>query len=347
MHYEPSVPLQTTSIDASAQSSLPDKNRVVFIGKNPLFLELLKSASQQSGTILAGVLWDTSSDPDVGKWLDENRIPSASLETLRSTTGAASLLHTWRPDFLVNYNTTFILRTEVLAVPARGALNLHPGLLPEYAGLHTHQWAIRNGEQTFGATLHWMDAVIDAGDIVFQQTFDLTDRDTGLTAYLKCLRACQQLISRALDILSAGQELPRVPQDLSRRKLYKDIDARDGRIDWRLPAHKLVRFFRASNYGVLKSPTYEPTTHFGKHTIILSGAQIGEPTEAAPGMVVSANADQIRVACGSGESLCCKVVRSDGPMPTVGDRFGARSRARMPRRRMIRPTRTDSKRENS
>src|SRR5712692_6385946 len=48
-------------------------------------------------------------------------------------------------DWLLSVNNTAILPGRLLAMCRHGALNLHPGLLPEYAGLHTHQWAIRNG----------------------------------------------------------------------------------------------------------------------------------------------------------------------------------------------------------
>jgi methionyl-tRNA formyltransferase len=58
-----------------------------------------------------------------------------------------------RPDaWLISANSTLIIPPVVLDVFAGRSLNLHPGVLPEYAGLHTHQWAIRNGEREFGVT---------------------------------------------------------------------------------------------------------------------------------------------------------------------------------------------------
>jgi methionyl-tRNA formyltransferase len=65
--------------------------------------------------------------------------------------------------WLINANSTFIIPTDVLKLFEGRNLNFHPGLLPEYAGLHTHQWAIRNGEREFGVTVHRMEQRIDAG----------------------------------------------------------------------------------------------------------------------------------------------------------------------------------------
>ena len=79
-----------------------------------------------------------------------------------------------RQAWLINVNSTMIIPAEVLALFEGRSLNFHPGLLPEYAGLHTHQWAIRNGEREFGVTVHRMEQKIDAGAIVGKLRFPIT-----------------------------------------------------------------------------------------------------------------------------------------------------------------------------
>src|SRR5262249_17546419 len=83
--------------------------------------------------------------------------------------------------WLINVNATFIIPSDVLRLFEGRNLNFHPGLLPEYAGLHTHQWAIRNGEREFGVTVHRMEQRIDAGAIVGQLRFPIGPDDTGLS----------------------------------------------------------------------------------------------------------------------------------------------------------------------
>ena len=67
-----------------------------------------------------------------------------------------------------------------VAAPTIGSFNLHPGPLPEYAGLNVPSWAIYEGERSHGVTLHWMDEGIDTGPIVWQERFDDRLDDTGL-----------------------------------------------------------------------------------------------------------------------------------------------------------------------
>ena len=59
--------------------------------------------------------------------------------------------------------------------------NLHPGPLPQYAGLNVPSWAIYNGEVTHGVSLHRMDSGIDTGPIAYQASVLIGPRDTGLS----------------------------------------------------------------------------------------------------------------------------------------------------------------------
>src|SRR5882724_10734267 len=62
-----------------------------------------------------------------------------------------------RVDLLVNVHSLFLIHPSVLAAPTIGSFNLHPGPLPEYAGLNVPSWAVFQGERSHGVTLHWLD----------------------------------------------------------------------------------------------------------------------------------------------------------------------------------------------
>ena len=47
-------------------------------------------------------------------------------------------------------------------------LNIHPSLLPKYPGLHTHQRAIDTGDETAGATVHFVTEQLDGGPAIIQ-----------------------------------------------------------------------------------------------------------------------------------------------------------------------------------
>ncbi|MCI6406950.1 phosphoribosylglycinamide formyltransferase [Veillonella caviae] len=57
-------------------------------------------------------------------------------------------------------------------------LNIHPALLPSFPGLHGHQQAIDAGVKITGCTVHFVDAGMDTGPIIMQNTVPVFADDT-------------------------------------------------------------------------------------------------------------------------------------------------------------------------
>ena len=108
-------------------------------------------------------------------------------------------------DLLLNVHSLHIVHPAVLAAPRLGAFNLHPGPLPEYAGLSVPSWAIYNGERSHGVTVHRMEADVDAGDVAFAERFDIGERDTGLTVSVTATRLGVPLVGRLLEAAADGR----------------------------------------------------------------------------------------------------------------------------------------------
>jgi methionyl-tRNA formyltransferase len=147
------------------------------------------------------------------------------------------------PDFLFSFYYRLMLGSELLEIPAAGALNLHGSLLPRYRGRVPVNWAVIKGEHETGATLHYMTARPDAGDVVAQQAVPILGDDTAFDVFGKVTVAAEIALDRALPGLLAGTA-PRVPQDLSRGSYFGGRKPEDGRIDWSRSAaeiHNLVR----------------------------------------------------------------------------------------------------------
>ncbi len=60
-------------------------------------------------------------------------------------------------------------------------INIHPSLLPAYKGLDTHQRVLDAGEKQHGATVHWVIAELDAGEMIVQQSLEIQPGDTAAT----------------------------------------------------------------------------------------------------------------------------------------------------------------------
>lgn len=86
--------------------------------------------------------------------------------------------------FCVHYHK--ILPKEILEIPRKGCVNLHPAYLPWCRGWHTPSWAILDGTPA-GATMHYMTEEVDAGDIIWQQKVEISPADTAHTLYQRVL----------------------------------------------------------------------------------------------------------------------------------------------------------------
>ena len=190
-----------------------------------------------------------------------------------------------RVDVLLNIHSLFLIRGEILAAPAIGSFNLHPGPLPELAGLNAVSWALYQGREQHAVTLHWMVPKVDAGSIAYQAPLAVEAQDSALTLSTKCVRAGVSLVTQLL-AAAARREIPAVPQDLSRRRYYGREVPDGGRLSWSRTAKEVVNFVRACDYLPYASPWGHPTTSFqGQRVSVLKAAGTGVAANGAAGTV--------------------------------------------------------------
>lgn len=147
------------------------------------------------------------------------------------------------PDFIFSFYYRHLLSPALLATARRGALNMHGSLLPKYRGRAPVNWAVLHGERETGASLHYMAAKPDAGDLVAQTAVPILPDDTAREVFAKVTVAAEMTLDGALPALLAGTA-PRVPLDLAQGSYFGGRTPEDGRIDWAWPArrvHDLVR----------------------------------------------------------------------------------------------------------
>ena len=148
-----------------------------------------------------------------------------------------------KPDFLFSFYYRRMLGPKLLALPARGAFNMHGSLLPKYRGRAPVNWAILKGETETGATLHEMVAKPDAGRIVGQERVAIGEDDLAVDVFRKMTAAAEAVLERSLPKLVDGTAELR-EQDLAAGSYFGGRTPEDGRIDWSRPArevHDLVR----------------------------------------------------------------------------------------------------------
>lgn len=77
-------------------------------------------------------------------------------------------------------------------------LNIHPSLLPRYPGLHPQQQALDDRATVSGATVHFVNADLDAGPIVLQREVPVLPGDTAATLAARILAVEHQLYPDAI-----------------------------------------------------------------------------------------------------------------------------------------------------
>ena len=116
------------------------------------------------------------------------------------------------PNLIVIWGST-IIKPRIIRT-AKRAINLHMGLCPYYRGAIANQHAVINGHLTrIGATIHYAEEKVDAGDILATITVDVRKPPQELFRELN-----DRAVERYLEIahrLFVGEELARIPQDIS------------------------------------------------------------------------------------------------------------------------------------
>jgi methionyl-tRNA formyltransferase len=195
------------------------------------------------------LLFTHEEDPGENQWFGSVR-QLAEQSGIRTVTPATPNTAAWiaegnaaQPDFLFSFYYRHMLGPDWLAVPRRGALNMHGSLLPRYRGRAPVHWAILRGEAATGASLHYMVDKPDAGALVDQQSVPILENDTALDVSLKVADAAALVLRRSLPGLVDGSA-PARALDLTAGSYFGRRRPEDGRIDWRRGAreiHDLVR----------------------------------------------------------------------------------------------------------
>lgn len=141
-------------------------------------------------------------------------------------------LRAMKPDLFVVAAYAKIIPQAVLVIPARGAIGVHPSLLPKYRGAAPIQSAIMNGERETGVTLYLMDEKMDHGPILARASVPLDARRTDYAALERALAELGgDLLVKTLPAAAAGRAAAPEPQDETQATYTKKFATDDGRVD--------------------------------------------------------------------------------------------------------------------
>jgi len=97
-----------------------------------------------------------------------------------------------------------VLKDALLNAFAGRIINIHPSLLPSFPGLEAWKQALAHGVKVTGCTVHFVDAGVDSGPIIGQQTVPVLDDDTPETLHQRIQVAEHDLYPRCVAALARG-----------------------------------------------------------------------------------------------------------------------------------------------
>jgi methionyl-tRNA formyltransferase len=157
---------------------------------------------------------------------------------------AIEAIRALEPDLGILADFGQIVPQELLDVPRRGFLNVHPSLLPRHRGATPIPATILEGDEVAGVTLIQMDAGLDTGPIVATESWPLEGNETASELEARAAGIGAGLVSKWVGPWLRG-EIEATPQGDEGATLTRPLRREDGRLDVWLKASELERQVRA------------------------------------------------------------------------------------------------------
>jgi methionyl-tRNA formyltransferase len=226
--------------------------RILFAGSPgiavPSLEALAELTGEEPGFELAGVLTNPDSprgrhgraEPtEVGaaaavisaKLLIRGKPPLEIIKVPKLDGRARSDVEALKPDLLVSFAYGRIFGPKFLALFPLGGLNIHPSLLPKYRGAAPIPAAILHRETKTGISIQRLAEEMDSGDILAQEAFALTGRETAESLNQIMAWKAAALLPETVKGLAAGNVIG-YAQNHGEATYCSLIAKEDGRIDW-------------------------------------------------------------------------------------------------------------------
>ena len=198
------------------------------------------------------------------------------------------------PDIVAVVAYGRILPQRVLDIPAKGCVNIHASLLPQYRGSAPYQWAVLDGQKETGVSAQHMVLQMDAGDVIDVARTAIEENETAgeLLDRLAVLGA--DLLSRTLARFEKGN-VEALRQNEAEVTFAPMLDKNMCPIDWTKTARQVHNHVRGLHPWPVATAELGGTKFKIHQTVVLENAPA-----AAPGTILGLTKTGLQVACGDG-----------------------------------------------
>jgi methionyl-tRNA formyltransferase len=226
----------------------------------------LLSAGIDDVCLIAQPTMPCDRDPRLLELAEHHAAATITIEDITSEECARSVA-SFAPDLIIVSAFPEKLPNRLLTIARLAAVNVHWSLLPAYRGPAPDFWAIRNGEEQTGVTIHLMTERFDAGSIIAQQVIPLDSTESLSTVSTKLEDAGARLMMNLLERYRRGEVLTGREQDESLATRAPFVRAHHLEIRWRETALSIERLTRAA------FPCLCPHTYFHGEELVLRETQ--------------------------------------------------------------------------
>jgi phosphoribosylglycinamide formyltransferase-1 len=111
----------------------------------------------------------------------------------------------YQPQLVILAGFMRILSPELVAHYRGRLFNIHPALLPDFKGLHTHRRALESGVKEHGASVHFVTADLDAGPVIIQARVPVLPDDNEDSLAARVLQQEHRIYSQAIHWFAEGR----------------------------------------------------------------------------------------------------------------------------------------------
>ena len=181
-------------------------------------------------------------------------------------------------------------------------INIHASLLPRWRGAAPITRAIEAGDSHFGVTLMKMDAGLDTGPMLMQESFPLNGTETTVSLTNSVAELGADMLVR---LLAQTESITITEQPQEGVTYAYKVLKEEGRMNFSLSASELERKIRAF------SPFPSSFAEHNGTTVKIWEARLREDITGQPGEVVEVNKEGITIACAQG-GICATVLQRSG-----------------------------------
>ncbi|MDQ7822806.1 MAG: methionyl-tRNA formyltransferase [Candidatus Eremiobacteraeota bacterium] len=224
--------------------------------------------------------------PPLREEASRRAIPVYEGVDLRSEKGLG-LASSFSPHLIIVASYNRIVPREVIQIPSRGVVNIHPSLLPRYRGATPTFWALARGEEHTGVTAHFIeDEHVDRGRIILQRSLAILPGDTEGSLRERLASLSEEVVKGVLEAVFTRKREEFPLQDEAQATSFPKRTEQDGELCLEWPFRDIRNRIRASTpypgpYVVLEGKKYHV-----KGAALLSGEEVlpeGGECFVAPG----------------------------------------------------------------